>query len=108
MIGPPTVPPKLLYRFFGRIGAKKFRASSLSFRKNSNSVPWNALLPDLVTMFTCAPPFRPYSAEYALRSMRTSAMASRSHHGEIVAIERVDIAATIERPIIRTGLTAIK
>src|SRR5439155_448753 len=36
--------------------------AKISFRKYSKILPWNSLVPDLVTMFTYDPPARPYSA----------------------------------------------
>ena len=49
---------------FGRFaGSKKFLASSFSFRRNSNSVPWSSLVPDFVVTLTTPPMARPYSAE---------------------------------------------
>src|SRR5439155_20135523 len=63
LMGPPTVPPKLLYRFLGLAAAKKLRASKWSLRKNSKSVPCTALVPERVITFTWAPELRPYSDE---------------------------------------------
>ena len=39
----------------GDVNSKKFRASSASFRKNSNASPRNSSVPDRVTMLTIAP-----------------------------------------------------
>ena len=37
--------------------SKKFRASSLSLRKNSKALPWISLVPDFVTRLMVEPPF---------------------------------------------------
>src|SRR6266516_2551951 len=57
--GPPTVRP---YWFWRKAGffcfaklSKKFAASNLSFRRNSQRSPCISLLPDLVTTLTLAP-----------------------------------------------------
>ena len=42
--------------------AKKLRESSALLRRNSNSEPCSALVPDCVTTLTCAPARFPYSA----------------------------------------------
>jgi hypothetical protein len=43
-------------------GSKKFLASSLLFRRNSNTLPWKSFVPDLIVTFMTAPPDRPNSA----------------------------------------------
>ncbi len=58
------------------VGAKKFRALSASFRRNSNAVPWNALPPARVVRFTTPPLKRPNSAGGLLVSTLNSWMAS--------------------------------
>ncbi len=65
MIGPPSCPPNWLRLNGGgslAVKVKKLRASSASFRKNSNNSPWNSLPPDLVAMLTTAPELWPFSA----------------------------------------------
>src|ERR1700682_355690 len=42
---------------------KKFAASSLSLRRKSNPLPWNALVPDRVIALITPPEVKPYSAE---------------------------------------------
>src|SRR5262249_17929066 len=53
---PPIAPPKRLYRsgaFFNPAKlVKKFAASRSSLRKNSCTLPWKVLAPDLVDAFT--------------------------------------------------------
>ena len=44
--GPPTVPPNSFWRTIGLAEAKNPRASSLSFRRNSNTSPWYWFVPD--------------------------------------------------------------
>src|SRR2546427_8994971 len=73
MIGPPNVPPnwfRLIWSRplsfvgwpFGSVkGAKKPLALKTALRTNSNTSPWNLLVPDLVMTFTAAPAFWPYS-----------------------------------------------
>src|SRR5262245_61591780 len=51
-IGPPTVPP---YWFLFNelcVVEKYWRALKRSLRKNSNTSPWNSLVPDFVTAVT--------------------------------------------------------
>ncbi len=65
IIGPPSCPPNWLRLNGGgsvEVKVKKLRASSASFRKNSNSSPWNSLLPDRVAILTTAPALWPCSA----------------------------------------------
>ena len=44
------------------VKVKKLRASSALLRKNSNSSPWNSLVPERVATLTTAPELWPYSA----------------------------------------------
>ena len=44
------------------VGVKAFAASNASLRKNSHGLPWNWLLPDLVTARMTLPAALPYSA----------------------------------------------
>src|SRR5262245_61292602 len=63
--GPPRLPPARLRLKGGgllEVNSKKLRASSASFRRNSNSSPWNSLVPERVAMLTTAPELCPYSA----------------------------------------------
>ena len=60
----------------GLVEAKKFRAFSASCRKNSKTLPRNALLPDLVVRLTTPPLKRPNSAGGLLLSILNSWIAS--------------------------------
>src|SRR5205823_3774344 len=55
---------------------KKFLASNALFRRDSNAVPWKALLPDLLIALTTPPALLPYSAEYAFVRTENSRIAS--------------------------------
>ena len=72
-------PPNWLRRNCGLTGvfeAKKLRAFSDSWRKNSKAVPRKALLPDLVVRLTTPPLKRPNSAGGLLLSILNSWIAS--------------------------------
>src|ERR1017187_4705663 len=58
-MGPPKLPPNWFCLYEGFVGAKKFLASSFSLRRNSNSEPWNSLVPLLVTKLITPPAVRP-------------------------------------------------
>src|SRR5579872_2959077 len=60
--GPPRVYPKSFFLYEGTVASKKLRALNASLRKNSNSSPWNPLVPDLVSTSTVPEPFLPYCA----------------------------------------------
>ena len=65
MMGPVTTPPNCFWSSLGfswSAGSKKFLASSESFLMNPNSVPWNWLVPDLLTRLIWLA-LKPYSAE---------------------------------------------
>src|SRR5262245_49012829 len=64
--GPPKVPPNWLRFSVSWLAAKKLRAFKEPLRRNSNTLPWNWLVPDFVTAFTVAPGCRPYRAESVL------------------------------------------
>src|SRR5438309_1828688 len=55
LMGPPTAKPYWFRRVGGLSVAKKFRAFSLSLRKNSHRAPCNRLVPDFVTTLVIAP-----------------------------------------------------
>src|SRR5215471_1098097 len=67
-IGPPIDPPYwfkrsgFLERLNGTKPSKKFRASNASLRKYSNTPPWKAFPPDLVTTLIWPAVPVPYSA----------------------------------------------
>src|SRR5215831_12228479 len=64
--GPDTTVPNWFRcsAFLACVGARKNpRASNILLRRNSNTVPCNWFVPDLMDRFTCAPEFMPYSAE---------------------------------------------
>src|SRR5262249_36671891 len=62
-IGPPAVPPNWFWINCGfSEGAKKFRALSFWFRRNSQALPCSRLVPDRVITLKIAPALRPYSA----------------------------------------------
>src|SRR5579864_1904744 len=64
-IGPPRLPPNWLRLKGGGLGdvkSKKLRASTASLRRNSNSSPWNLLVPERDAMLRMAPELCPYSA----------------------------------------------
>src|SRR5258707_13162528 len=74
--GPPTVKPKRcwLYGVFTEnvwVVALKLRS-----RKNSNTEPWNWLVPDFVSTDTTPAELRPHCAEKLLVSTRNSRIAS--------------------------------
>src|ERR1051325_3907727 len=48
----------------------------MSLRKKSKNVPCRLLVPLFIVMVTCAPPPKPYSAEYALVWILNSSSAS--------------------------------
>ena len=55
MIGPPSVAPNC-WRFSSSVSrAKKLRASKVSSRMKSKSVPWNWSAPDLVVALSAPP-----------------------------------------------------
>src|SRR6266478_4344194 len=68
-MGPPTVPPNMFQRSLS-LGTRGFVilcpqlfAFSLSFRKNSQTSPWNWLVPDLIEALTIPPWKLPNSAD---------------------------------------------
>src|SRR4051812_43871178 len=56
MMGPPTATPYWFCLRYGFVAPARFRshvlAFSLSFWRNSNSVPWMSFVPDLMVTFT--------------------------------------------------------
>src|SRR5579864_7358539 len=76
LMGPPTAKPYWFRRVVGRSEAKKFRAFSLSLRKNSHAAPCSWLVPDFVTTLVMAPGFLPNSAEKVLVWILNSSMES--------------------------------
>ena len=55
MTGPPSVPPNWLRLSPSLAVANLLISLKRESRRNSNIVPWNALVPDLVTALTVAP-----------------------------------------------------
>src|SRR6266446_4434232 len=85
LIGPPRTPPNWFRRKAGRSAlpspslssrSKMVRASNALFRKNSNRVPCNSLVPLRVTAETTAPEARPYSALKVAATILNSLIAS--------------------------------
>src|SRR5437867_12999379 len=85
LIGPPRTPPNWFLRKGGRSAlpspslsskSKMVRASKALFRRNSNSVPCNSLVPLRVTAETTAPDARPYSALKVVATILNSLIAS--------------------------------
>src|SRR5579859_8143955 len=80
MMGPPRVPPNWLKRSSGFLMpapfTKKLLASNLSLRRNSQRLPCQLFVPDLVTRFTMEPALLPYSAELLLVSCWNSCTES--------------------------------
>ena len=79
-IGPLTVPPNWCWLNFGlalpaRLLNQLF-ASSESLRRNSNTLPWKSLPPDLIWRLTTPPMDFPNSAEYVLVCSLNSSRAS--------------------------------
>src|SRR5437867_12969735 len=84
-IGPPRTPPNWFRRNGGSSAlpsplwsskSKMVRASSALFRRNSNRVPCNSLVPLRVTAETTAPLARPYSALKVVATILNSLIAS--------------------------------
>ena len=76
-MGPPAAPPNWFWISCGFTeGAKKLRAFSFWFRRNSQALPCNWLVPDFVTTLNTAPALRPYSAVKLFVSTFTSCSAS--------------------------------
>ena len=64
-MGPPIDPPNwfCLKGGLDAVGeTKKFFASKMLFRTNSNTLPWKLLLPDFVMTLITPPDFPPNSA----------------------------------------------
>src|SRR5271169_6061754 len=78
LIGPPNVPPNWFWwkSGFGATVNVNGLALRSVLRKNSYTLPWNSLVPDLVTTLTTAPELRPYSASNELVITRNSSMLS--------------------------------
>src|SRR5215813_2165236 len=79
-MGPPIVPPNWLF-FLGEIFTpfwllKKLFELSAEFCRNSNRLPWNSLVPDLVTTFMTVFPPKPTSAVYVFCCTLNSCTAS--------------------------------
>ena len=66
IIGPPNVAPYWFWMNSGLpppAGWKYGVASSAEFRRNSNTLPWKALVPDFMVTLTTPPAACPNSAE---------------------------------------------
>ena len=101
---PPAEPPNWFCLSGSRSRAKKFRASSLSLRRNSYSVPCNWLVPDLVMIEVFDPLVPPYSGGAVCVRILNSSMAYHRQPERVAAESHpVDHPRAIDQEVVRLG-----
>jgi len=96
--GPAESSPELIaFQGIARQSRTYCERSKPGLRRNSNALPWKALVPDFVTMFTAAAECCPYCAGSALVSTLNSCIASGKGSGRIQVVVGIIVSSAIEQ-----------